>query len=110
CVGARGVAPRCAGDAAAPRALGQALELVGRLVDRLQVALVLELQARGRDVRMPALGHPAPGKLHVALFERRLELQQEHVLLYVQDRYGHDPTTLATPATAYPACQCPPMT
>src|SRR5262249_49288123 len=42
-------------NAAATRLLGQLLELVGRLVDRLQMALVLVLLARGSDVRVPAL-------------------------------------------------------
>ena len=100
-------AHRVARDLAAARALGEALELVGGLVDRLQVALVLELAPGGRDVGVPALGHPPARELHVALVERRLELQQEQVLLDVEDGCGHDPTTLATPATSYPACQCP---
>ena len=67
---------------------------------------MLELPPGGRDVGVPALGHPAARELHVALVERRLELQQEHVLLDVEDGRGHDPTTLATrrPATdRYPA-------
>ena len=50
-------------DAAAARALGQRDELVGRLVDRLEVALVLELAARaarGRGARpWPGAGAPA---------------------------------------------------
>jgi sulfate-transporting ATPase len=54
---------------------------------------------------MPALGHPAPRELHVALVERRLELEEKEMLLYVQDRHGHDPTTLATFSTSYPALQ-----
>ena len=57
---------------------------------------MLELAPGGRDVGVPALGHPAAGELHVALVERRLELQQEQVLLDVEDRRGHDPTTLAS--------------
>jgi hypothetical protein len=35
-------------------------QLVGSLVDRLEMALVFELLARRRDVRMPDLGLPAP--------------------------------------------------
>ncbi len=81
---------------AAARALGEALELVGRLVDRLQVALVLELTSLRRHVRVPALGHLAPCQLHVALVERRLQLQQEEVLLDIEDGGGHDTTTLAS--------------
>jgi hypothetical protein len=41
-----------------------------------------------RDVRVPALGHPAARELHVALVERRLELQQEQMLLDVEDVLG----------------------
>ena len=82
-------------DASAARALRQALELVGGLVDRLEVALVLELAARGSDVRMPALGHAPASELHVALVEGRLELQQEHVLLDVENRGRHDPTNVS---------------
>jgi hypothetical protein len=62
---------------AAAKALRQGLELVGGLVDRLQVALVLELLARRRDVRVPDLRHAAARELHVALVERRLELEKE---------------------------------
>ena len=86
------------GDAPAARALRDPLELVGGLVDRLEVALVFELPALRREVGMPALGHPAARELHVALGERRLELQEEKVLLDIEDRHGHDPTTLATAA------------
>ena len=86
---------RVARDAAAARALGQALELVGGLVDRLQMALVLELAALRGDVRVPALGHAPARELHVALVERRLELQQEQMLLDVEDRGRHDQITLA---------------
>ena len=93
--------------APAARALGQALELVGRLVDRLEVALVLVLAPLRSEIGMPPLGHPAPRELHVALVKGRLELQQKQVLLDVQDRYGHEPRTLATSATSYPACGCP---
>ena len=67
---------------------------------------MLELLAGRRDVGVPALGHPPPRELHVALVERRLELQQEQLLLDIQDRRGHDPTTLAADAGpgVYPAC------
>ena len=65
------------------------LELVGRLVDRLQVALVLVLAAGRRDVRVPALGHPPARELHRPLVEGRLELQQQDRLLDVEDR-RHD--------------------
>ncbi len=82
-------------DFAAARALCQALELVGGLVDRLEVALVLELASLRGHVRVPALGHAPTRKLHVALCERRLQLQQEQMLLDVEDGGGHDPTTLA---------------
>src|ERR1700682_6410466 len=108
-LGARGGRARAHGiarHAPRPGTLGQALELVGRLVDRLQVALVLELPALRRDIRVPALGHSAARELHIALVERGLELQQEQMLLYVKDACGHDWSTLATKATAYPACQC----
>ncbi len=50
--------------------------MIGGLVDRLQVTLVLELLARRGDVRMPALGHPPPRQLHLALVEGRLDLQR----------------------------------
>src|SRR5271167_3369183 len=59
------------------------------------MALVLELAPLGGDIRMPALGHPAASELHVALVKRRLELEQEQVLLYVQNGGGHDSVTLA---------------
>src|SRR5271165_2016510 len=71
------------------------------------MALVLVLAALGCHVRMPTLGHPATGQLHLALRERGLELQQEQVLLDVEDGRGHGPSTLATPDTSYPACRCP---
>src|ERR1019366_2649815 len=74
---------------------GQALQLVGRLVDRLEVALMLELAALRSHVGVPALGHTPARELHVALRERRLELQQEQMLLDIEDSGGHDPTTLA---------------
>ena len=54
---------RVARDLAAARPLGELLELVGGLVDRLQVALVLELPARRRDVGVPALGLAPPREL-----------------------------------------------
>ncbi len=71
-------------DLAAARVLGQLLELVGGLVDRLQVALVLELPPGRRDVWMPHLGEPAPRELDVALVERRLDLKEQDRLLDVQ--------------------------
>ena len=74
--------------------ISRPLELVGGLVDRLQVALVLELPAGRRDVRVPDLREPAPGELDVALAERRLDLQQEHSLLDVQHLW-HDRSTVA---------------
>ena len=74
----------------AARLLGEALELVGGLVDRLQVALVLELAPGRRDVGMPALRHPAARELDVALVERRLDLQEQDGLLDVQ-HLRHDP-------------------
>ena len=61
----------------ATKRFGQPLELVGGFVDRLKVALMLVLPSGRSDVRMPLLGHPAPGQLHVPLIERRLELQEE---------------------------------
>ena len=76
---------RVAADLAAARILGEPLELVGGLVDGLQVTLVLELLAGGRDVGMPALCELAPRQLDLALAERRLELQEEHRLLDVED-------------------------
>ena len=84
-----------AADPAAARGLGQLLELVGGLVDRLQVALVLVLASGRRDVGVPALGHPPAGQLDGALIERRLELQQEEGLFDVEDA-SHDPVTLAS--------------
>ena len=79
---------RVRGDAAAARALGESLELVGRFVDRLEVALMLMLAALRRDVRMPALGEPAAGELDVALVKRRLQLQQEERLFEIKN-LGH---------------------
>ena len=75
-------------DLPAARSLGQALELVGRLVDRLEMALVLELLARRGDVRVPDLRLPATRELHVALVERRLQLEEEQRLLDVENG-GH---------------------
>ena len=80
-------------DPAAARALGQRLELVGRLVDRLEVALVRELLAGRGEVGVPDLGLPAACQLDVALVERRLELQEEQRLLDVQD-LRHRPLTV----------------
>ena len=76
--------------APAAEVLREALELVGRLVDRLQVALVLELAARRGDVRVPALGQLAARELDVALVERRIDLQEQDGLLDVQ-HLRHDP-------------------
>ncbi len=85
---ARGRRRRLHGVAADPspaRGLRQAFELVGGLVDGLQVALVL-VAAPGRgDVRMPALGHPPPRKLDGALIERGLQFEEEQCGFYVQD-------------------------
>ena len=85
---------RAARDLAPARGFGQAHQVVGRLVDRLQMALVLELLARRGDVGVPALGHAPARKLHVALVKRRLYLQQEHLLLDVEDHSGHEHNTL----------------
>ena len=63
------------GDAPAARALGEALELVGGLVDRLEMALVLELLAGRGEVGVPDLGEAPAGELHLALAERGLELE-----------------------------------
>ena len=93
--GGRGDLDGVAGDLAAARLLGELLELVGGLVDRLQVALVLELLAGRRDVRVPALGQPAARELDVALVERRLDLQEEDGLLDVQ-HLRHDRPTVAS--------------
>ena len=82
-------------DLAAARSLGQALELVGRLVDRLEVALVLELLARRRDVGVPDLRHPAARQLDLALVERRLDLQQQQRLFDVE-HVRHEPTRVST--------------
>ena len=87
-----------AADPPTARLLGELLELVGRLVDRLQVALMLVLAPGRRDVRMPALCHPSARELDGALIERRLDLQQEHRLLNVEDP-RHYTFTLATPPT-----------
>jgi hypothetical protein len=76
---------RARADLATARGLGEQRELVGRLVDRLQVALVLVLAARGSDVRMPALGHPATSELDAALIKGRLELEQQERSFNVQD-------------------------
>jgi hypothetical protein len=82
-------------DLTAARLLGELLELVGGLVDGLQVALVLELPARRRDVGMPDLREPAPRELYVALAERRLDLKQQDGLLDVQHLW-HDLLTVAS--------------
>ena len=82
-------------DLPAARALGQALELVGRLVDRLEVALVLELLAGRGDVRVPDLRHPPPRHLDLALVEGRRDLQQQERLFEVE-HVGHEPTRVST--------------
>ena len=86
----RGRRPNRSGaDASAARGLGELLELVGRLVDRLKVALVLRAPPGRRDVRVPALGHPAPGELNRSLVKRRLELEQKKRLFDIE-HLGHD--------------------
>src|SRR5207244_2742435 len=72
---------RVATDPPSARALGQPLELVGGEVDRLEMALVLELAPGGSDVGVPDLGLTAPRQLDVALVKWRLELQEEQRLL-----------------------------
>jgi hypothetical protein len=49
------------------------------------VALVLVAASGRGNVRVPALGHPAPGQLHRALVERGLELEQQQRSFDVQD-------------------------
>src|SRR5579875_2719074 len=61
----------------APGGFGKVLEVVGRLVDRLQMELVLVPLALRRKVRMPPLGKPPPRQLDIPLVERRLELKQQ---------------------------------
>ena len=85
---------RVARDLAAARLLGELLERIGRLVDRLQVALVLELPPRRGDVGMPELGQPPSRELDVALPERRFDLEEQDGLLDVQ-HLCHDPSTVA---------------
>src|SRR6202035_3616632 len=60
----RGRANGSARDSAAAGRFREALELVGALVDRLEVALVLMALPCRCDIRMPLLAHPPPGKLH----------------------------------------------
>jgi hypothetical protein len=76
------------------RALGQPLELVGRLVDRLEVSLMLDRPAGRGDVGVPLLGHPPPGQLNLALVERRFKLEEQEGLLEVED-VRHFAITLA---------------
>ena len=59
------------------------------------MALVLVLASGRRDVRVPALGHPAPGELHRTLIKWWLKLQEKKRLLDVEDPW-HDSFTLAT--------------
>jgi len=63
------------------------------------VALMFMLAPGRRDVRVPTLGHPPARELHCALIERRLELQEEHRLLYIEDP-SHEVSKLA----AEPRC------
>jgi len=81
-------------SASAARLLGELLQLVGRLVDRLQMALVFELLPGRSDVRVPLLGHAPPRELDVALVERRLDLKEQHGLLDIQ-HLGHNALTVA---------------
>ncbi len=78
-----------AGDPAPARGFGELGQLVCRLVDRLEMALMLVLTSVRRDVRMPPLRHPAPRQLHRTLVEGCLELQQEHRLFDIEDP-SHD--------------------
>ena len=93
--GRRGDFDGVSGDAPAARGLRQPLELVGRLVDRLQMALVLVLPSRRRDVGVPAFGHPTTRQLDAALVERRLQLQQQQSLFKIEDA-SHWQETLAS--------------
>ena len=61
------------------------------------MALVLELAAGRRDVRVPDLGELAARELDVALVERRIDLQEEHGLFDVQ-HLRHDPHTVPSAA------------
>ncbi len=72
----------------AARLLGERLEVVGGLVDRLQVALVLVLLADRGEVGVPALGHRAARGLHIFLAERGREFEEQHELFDVHHR-GH---------------------
>ena len=84
---------RVLGDAPAARVLGDRGELVGGLVDRLQVPLVLVLLAGRRDVRMPLLREAAARELDVALVERWVDLQEKDGLFNIQ-HLRHDPLTV----------------
>src|SRR6266508_1805197 len=64
------------------------------------MALVLELLAGRRDVRVPDLGHPAPGELDLPFAERRLELQKKERLLDVQNRRHSRSTVAVEPSAA----------
>jgi hypothetical protein len=55
---------------------------------------VLELAPRRREIGVPDLGQPPAGELHVALVERRVDLQEQQGLLDVQHS-GHEPPTIA---------------
>jgi hypothetical protein len=74
-----------AGHRPAAGLLREALELVGRLVDGLEMTLVLALLPGRGYVGVPALGKSAPCKLDVALVERRIDLEKEDRLFDVDD-------------------------
>jgi hypothetical protein len=92
--GGRGRPDGVGSNATATDGLCQLLELVGSLIDRLKVSLVLVLTARRGDIRVPALGHPAAGKLHATLIKRRIQLEEEHRLFDIEDPW-HDSLTVA---------------
>ena len=75
--------------------------MIGRLVDRLEVTLVLELPTSRGNVGVPALGRPPAGQLHIALVKRRLDLQSEHLLLNVEDHSRHATQHVTEPSTRY---------
>ena len=72
-------------DPATARGLGQLLELVGGLVDGLEMALMLVLTTGRSDVRVPALGHPPTRELYGALVEGRLEREQQQRLFQIEE-------------------------
>src|SRR4029078_1517013 len=89
---------RVLADAGGARPPGELFELVGRLVDRLQMALVLDLLPRRRDVGMPLLGHAPPRELDVALVVPQLGFEEQYRLLDVQ-HLGHNALTVSSPPT-----------